>query len=82
MPSGRVVRILGRVAAKRGGYLDKLRTDNVSEFAGSVMAVWAESRGVESESIPGQADLELTYRALQPDLPGRCARPVRLHSLN
>lgn len=55
LPSGRVVRVLDRIAADRGGYPEKLRVDNGPEFAGSVMAAWADSHGVELEFIqPGK----------------------------
>ena len=55
LPAGRVTRVLDRVAEERGGYPEKLRMDNGPEFSGTVMAAWAEARGVELEFIqPGK----------------------------
>ncbi|MBU1249255.1 MAG: IS3 family transposase [Proteobacteria bacterium] len=55
LPAGRVVRVLDRVAEERGGYPEKLRMDNGPEFSGTVMAAWAEERGVDLEFIqPGK----------------------------
>ncbi|GAB6178619.1 hypothetical protein JCM16814_35110 [Desulfobaculum senezii] len=51
MPTGRVVRVLDRVAEVRGGYPETLRMDNGPEFSGSVMTAWAESHGVNLEFI-------------------------------
>jgi putative transposase len=55
LPSGRVARVLDRIAAERGCYPTKIRLDNGPEFVGSVMAAWAEERGVNLEFIqPGK----------------------------
>ena len=55
LPSGRVVRVLDRIADERGCYPEKLRMDNGPEFVGMVMAGWAEEHGVDLEFIqPGK----------------------------
>jgi len=55
LPSGRVVRVLDRIAEERGSYPEKLRMDNGPEFAGTVMTAWAEEHGVDLVFIqPGK----------------------------
>ena len=53
LPAERVVRVLDRIAEIRG-YPEKLRLDNGPEFAGVVLAGWAERYNVQLEFIkPG-----------------------------
>lgn len=55
MPSGRIVRILDRIAAERGRYPERVRMDNGREFIGTVMAAWAQEHGVVLDFIkPGK----------------------------
>jgi putative transposase len=55
MPSGRIVRILDRIAAERGTYPERLRMDNGPEFIGTVMSAWAEEHGIALDFIkPGK----------------------------
>jgi putative transposase len=55
LPAGRVARVLDRIAVERGSYPAKMRMDNGPEFAGTVLAAWAEEHGVALEFIqPGK----------------------------
>lgn len=54
LPSTRVIRALGRIAAWRG-YPSMLRVDNGPEFIAQALADWAEARGIDLEFIkPGR----------------------------
>jgi putative transposase len=78
LPARRVVRVLERVAARRG-YPQESRLDNGPELVAPAFAEWVGSHGVRPEFIEAGKPLpQRVHRAVQPRLPGGGARRVRL----
>lgn len=55
LSSQRVIRVIERVAAERGGFPEILKTDNGPEFASLITRKWAAERGIRQHFIdPGK----------------------------
>ena len=55
LSSQRVIRVLERIAAQRGGFPEVLKTDNGPEFSSPITRKWAAERGIKQHFIdPGK----------------------------